>query len=200
MSTVPATPLVRQLAATHGVDLASVRGTGAGGRVTRTDVLAAAGVPAGRTAPTAASSAAVAARVMTFPSWFASGVEVSYDVYARNPLVEDMRQAVPGPYAEALRARGVPPTLFAAGDTPPFTASGIDPTALLQVPWTARHAIAAEANGAKAYATFQRALTDVDFAAALSGWDGPNAAYRRRLEEWLYGDAGYHPMPSGVVR
>lgn len=35
-------PAVRRLASEHGVDLADVRGTGRGGRITRTDVLAAA--------------------------------------------------------------------------------------------------------------------------------------------------------------
>ena len=49
------TPLVRKLAAENGVDLASVKGTGVGGRVRKQDVLAAAEA---RKAPTAAASAA----------------------------------------------------------------------------------------------------------------------------------------------
>ena len=44
-------PAVRKLAAEHGIDAASLRGTGMGGRVTRDDVLAAVG---GSQAPTAA--------------------------------------------------------------------------------------------------------------------------------------------------
>jgi 2-oxoglutarate dehydrogenase E2 component (dihydrolipoamide succinyltransferase) len=36
------TPLVRRLAVEHGVDLATLRGTGAGGRIRKQDVLAAA--------------------------------------------------------------------------------------------------------------------------------------------------------------
>jgi 2-oxoglutarate dehydrogenase E2 component (dihydrolipoamide succinyltransferase) len=39
---IVASPLVRKLAREHGVDLAKVRGTGAGGRITKDDVLAAA--------------------------------------------------------------------------------------------------------------------------------------------------------------
>ncbi len=38
------TPLVRALAVEHGVDLASVEGTGVGGRIKKADVLAAAGI------------------------------------------------------------------------------------------------------------------------------------------------------------
>ncbi|MEX0579972.1 MAG: 2-oxoglutarate dehydrogenase, E2 component, dihydrolipoamide succinyltransferase, partial [Mycobacterium sp.] len=49
------TPLVRKLAAENGVDLASVTGTGVGGRVRKQDVLAAAEA---KKAPTAAASAA----------------------------------------------------------------------------------------------------------------------------------------------
>ena len=39
------TPLVRRIAATYGVDLTRVTGTGAGGRIRKADVLAAAGDP-----------------------------------------------------------------------------------------------------------------------------------------------------------
>ena len=49
------TPLVRKLAAENGVDLASVKGTGVGGRVRKQDVLAAAEA---KQAPTAAASPA----------------------------------------------------------------------------------------------------------------------------------------------
>jgi pyruvate dehydrogenase E2 component (dihydrolipoamide acetyltransferase) len=39
------TPLVRKLAAEHGIDLSSVQGTGVGGRIRKQDVLAAVGTP-----------------------------------------------------------------------------------------------------------------------------------------------------------
>jgi len=53
------TPLVRKLAAEHGVDLTSVHGTGVGGRIRKQDVLAAAEKPAAQA--TALSAAPVAA-------------------------------------------------------------------------------------------------------------------------------------------
>lgn len=56
------TPLVRKLAADHGVDLATVTGTGVGGRIRRQDVLAAA-EPQTPANPAAPASAAVAAPV-----------------------------------------------------------------------------------------------------------------------------------------
>jgi 2-oxoglutarate dehydrogenase E2 component (dihydrolipoamide succinyltransferase) len=58
------TPLVRKLAAENGVDLASVKGTGVGGRVRKQDVLAAAeGKAPAASAPSAPAAAAPAAVV-----------------------------------------------------------------------------------------------------------------------------------------
>ena len=56
------TPLVRRLAAQHGVDLATLTGTGVGGRIRKQDVLAAAstGTPAAAPAPAAAAPVAAA--------------------------------------------------------------------------------------------------------------------------------------------
>jgi len=56
------TPLARRIAAVHGVDLGSIQGTGVGGRITRADVSAAAGIAAPvviapASPPSAASSA-----------------------------------------------------------------------------------------------------------------------------------------------
>src|SRR3569623_1778374 len=52
------TPLVRKMAAEHGVDLSSIQGTGVGGRIRKQDVLAAAET---RKAPAAAAEAPAAA-------------------------------------------------------------------------------------------------------------------------------------------
>jgi 2-oxoglutarate dehydrogenase E2 component (dihydrolipoamide succinyltransferase) len=57
------TPLVRKLAAEHGVDLGSVKGTGVGGRIRKQDVVAAAeAAKAAAAAPAPAAAAAPAAK------------------------------------------------------------------------------------------------------------------------------------------
>ncbi|WP_306359177.1 2-oxoglutarate dehydrogenase, E2 component, dihydrolipoamide succinyltransferase [Nocardia sp. CC227C] len=64
------TPLVRKLAAEHGVDLASVNGSGVGGRIRKQDVLAAAEAkkaPAPAAAPSAPAAAAPAATAAPRP-------------------------------------------------------------------------------------------------------------------------------------
>jgi 2-oxoglutarate dehydrogenase E2 component (dihydrolipoamide succinyltransferase) len=55
------TPLVRKLAAENGVDLASVKGTGVGGRIRKQDVIAAAKAAAKAAAPAPAAAAPAAA-------------------------------------------------------------------------------------------------------------------------------------------
>ncbi|HEY0573367.1 MAG TPA: 2-oxoglutarate dehydrogenase, E2 component, dihydrolipoamide succinyltransferase [Pseudonocardia sp.] len=61
------TPLVRKLAAEHGVDLSSVHGTGVGGRIRKQDVMAAAKPAAPASAP-AAPTAAPAPAAASAPS------------------------------------------------------------------------------------------------------------------------------------
>ncbi|MEV6049555.1 2-oxoglutarate dehydrogenase, E2 component, dihydrolipoamide succinyltransferase [Streptomyces sp. NPDC052107] len=56
------TPLVRKLAAENGVDLATVKGTGVGGRIRKQDVLAAAEAAKAAAAPAPAAAAAPAAK------------------------------------------------------------------------------------------------------------------------------------------
>ena len=63
------TPLVRKLAAEHGVDLAGVTGTGVGGRIRKQDVIdAAKAKPAPAAAPAASSGSAPAAKAPVAPS------------------------------------------------------------------------------------------------------------------------------------
>ncbi|MFM1916732.1 MAG: Dihydrolipoyllysine-residue acetyltransferase component of pyruvate dehydrogenase complex [Actinomycetota bacterium] len=66
------TPLVRRLAASHGVDLATVTGTGVGGRIRKSDVLAA----AGQVTPTPAPASPAAAAAPTSPAPAQSAAQV----------------------------------------------------------------------------------------------------------------------------
>jgi hypothetical protein len=72
---------------------------------------------------------------------------VKTNAYALNPLADRVRaeRRSNGRWATAA------PTLFATGDLPAFTASGIPVDSLLQVPWSARHAMAAAPTPAEAY-------------------------------------------------
>jgi len=62
------TPLVRKLAADNGVDLAAVTGTGVGGRIRKSDVLAAATVRATQAAAAPAATAAAAPAAPAVPA------------------------------------------------------------------------------------------------------------------------------------
>lgn len=103
-----------------------------------------------------------------------------------NPLVDGHRASNPTLTARAMR-NSPPPTLFPTGDLPAFTASGVDPQALLQVPWQVRHAVA-------------RASTTTEAYAMLDQYGGPDGAhlvgddvatepanreYERRVQEWI---------------
>ncbi|MFO7245004.1 MAG: 2-oxoglutarate dehydrogenase, E2 component, dihydrolipoamide succinyltransferase, partial [Actinomycetes bacterium] len=62
------TPIVRKLAAERGVDLATIRGTGVGGRIRKEDVLAAAAAPAAPAAQAPATQAPAAPAASAAPA------------------------------------------------------------------------------------------------------------------------------------
>jgi hypothetical protein len=171
-------PWVKTCADRYGVDLSTVTGTGAGGRISKNDVLARArelGTARTSIAPSQPRAAlpSVQARTRTYMSVWGSWAQwggsqvVEIDPWARNPLVDDARQAVPEVYDRAVAA-GPAPTLFKAGDVPLWIASGADPQLLLQLPAMARHA------GAQADA--------VGFAQILETYTGADAAEKAFLE------------------
>ncbi len=102
----------------------------------------------------------------------------------RNPLVAAAMRDRPNRIA--ARATDPVPTLFASGDLPPFTASGIDPNVLLQVPWQARHPVAAAATQAQAYELLQQYSGAEAVTAAAIDFDrlDENRAYAQRVEQW----------------
>jgi hypothetical protein len=102
--------------------------------------------------------------------------------YALNPLVDRVRaEASAG--KRKMPTASAAPTLFASGDLPTFTASGIDPKALLEVPAAARHAMAAAATPAEAY-EISRDCQAADSALEYELHPG-NAEYQKRVVDWV---------------
>jgi hypothetical protein len=108
------------------------------------------------------------------------------DRYSLTPLIDFARQ-LPG----GLPA-GDPPRMFAAGDLPIVTASGIDPQLLRWIPWWLRHSAAATPNPAHIY----HLLEDVSEPEALQNRAGTEAwqRYRVAVARWLTA-----PPPPNVM-
>jgi hypothetical protein len=106
--------------------------------------------------------------------------------YARNPLVDEAQAAGMDVAATVARTRPAP-TLFASGDLPAFTLSGVDPHRLLEVPWQARHAIATTTDQARAEQLLDEYADDPDGMGASFDFDdhAANLNYRRRVDAWL---------------
>jgi hypothetical protein len=211
------TPEVRAAAAKAGVDLRRVTATGPGEMFTLQDVQhAAAGRAAAASDPYRAlygddgiqskplSAAAQQARAQVAAaaprgaretkSVFAD-VTVLVDDYGRNPMVDDLRQALPQLYAMAVKD-GPPPTLFASGDLPVMTASGLEPFKLMQLPWYGRHRAAAEPDRAKLMALFEDAAEDP--AILLLTPHRANEEYVKRIRSWASGAAAATAQKSAA--
>ena len=157
-------------AESHGVDIATIGGTGPNGAIRIEDVKSASARQGVR------STATVAAVLAQ-----------STGPYAANPLVEEARAEQPRHY-EAAMGEGPKPTLFVAGDVPVYVASGADPSLLLKLPWQARHA-AARASAAELAQMFETyGGPDGDLNAQLDlGGHPENAMYAQRVQSWLNG-------------
>jgi 2-oxoglutarate dehydrogenase E2 component (dihydrolipoamide succinyltransferase) len=86
-------PLVRKLAAEHGLDLATISGTGTGGRITKKDVeaaIAGGGAPAGPPAPATVAPAGPALRPAPAPAVAGAGEEVVPMTHIRKAIATHM--------------------------------------------------------------------------------------------------------------
>lgn len=134
-----------------------------------------------------AASAAARAQTPSLPAGRVAAATQSdlTGLYARNPLIAQV-QTERRVYASAVEASGgATPTLFHSGDVPAFTASGLDPNLLLQIPWMARHAAAAETDRARVLELFEE-LSGPDGAVLASEFESHagNKEYANRVMAW----------------
>ncbi|MDQ1737704.1 MAG: hypothetical protein QOH56_3955 [Pseudonocardiales bacterium] len=102
------TPLVRKLASEHGVDLNSLTGTGVGGRIRKSDVLAAANAAAEQEAEQAATAAAPAAPAPAGPAAVSTGGSAVTSPPAASPRgqtvkMSRLRQVIAARMVESLQ-------------------------------------------------------------------------------------------------
>jgi len=99
------TPLVRKLAAEHGIDLATVSGTGVGGRIRKQDILDAA---AQQRTPAAAAPAPAPAAPPGAAAPSAAPATPPAPAAPPAPPAPAMATPAPAPPSQALQAQGVP--------------------------------------------------------------------------------------------
>lgn len=115
--------------------------------------------------------------------------QVQIDPFAANPLLDDAMQAV-GPTARAATVtNGDAPKMFASGtaDLPPFTASGIDPRLLMQLPYQLRHLAASDPDPASVLSLFERQAGQPDIIDPEQAVGSGLAEYEGRMSDWLSG-------------
>jgi 2-oxoglutarate dehydrogenase E2 component (dihydrolipoamide succinyltransferase) len=118
------TPLVRKLAAEHGVDLSSLQGTGVGGRIRKQDVLDAAGQGQGSpAAPTAQAPAAQAApqtptpQVPTQPTAAGPRPQITQPAAAPSAPLSRLRKVIAARMVESLQVSAQLTTVLEADVT-----------------------------------------------------------------------------------
>lgn len=114
--------------------------------------------------------------------------KIMSDAYGPSPLVTDLSVRRPSLF-EMASERADAPTLFATGDLPPFTASGMDPALLHRLPYHWRHAAASNPDGAEVLSWLEKAVQDPEvYGSADDGQPHPGLMdYRARMERWAGG-------------
>src|SRR4051812_26420822 len=95
-------------------------------------------------------------QTITTASLISPGAQVTINPWATNPLADDALQV------SALKPKAPAPKMFTGGtaDLPAFTASGIDPRLLLDLPFTCRHYVAALASPVEVHGLFELVSTN----------------------------------------
>lgn len=107
---------------------------------------------------------------------------ITVDRYSLNPASDFYTQLLAG-----STFVGSAPEMFANGPLPPFTASGVDPSALRWAPWTHRHSAAMSESRSKVLMIVQLGLTgtlDLEDSQTADGralWDD----YMGRVASWV---------------
>lgn len=187
-----ATPIMRALAKSRGVDLSAVVGTGAGGRIRRQDVLDAAGGPHAAVASTSGAASAYTGEGIIDP--IANVRVLDIDPFGRNPVLAALTARIPNVVTSAL-AGGPAPTMFPGGDLPPFTGSGIAPQDLLQFPWGQRHLVASLADTAAVYATLETYADEPDIILECPGLD----QFLGDMRQWAMTSKAASPVPESAA-
>lgn len=169
-----------------GVELAKLP---AHQRATTEQVAAAAGLTVPALGQRVAAAGRPVALTQAGPMVQGGSGRVPGELGERNPLVK-AAWLERSDLADQARQRGPEPTLFAAGDLPDFTASGVDPKVLLRVPWNARPTLAAEPDPVRVFAEIEKFNgVDADRAELLAKDEGLEGAavavYRQAVKAWL---------------
>jgi hypothetical protein len=114
-------------------------------------------------------------------TYFPTGTAITLDRYARNPAVDFFTQVMPG------ADLGPAPTMFALGDLPVITGSGLDPQVLLFVPWFLRHSAAIATNRSTVMVMIEEGATGDPDLDRLQNDGGREQlqAYFLRADEWV---------------
>ena len=122
---------------------------------------------------------------MTLP--YGAPQVVLSDPYGPSPLVTDLSIRNRALF-DLASERGPAPTLFATGDLPPFTTSGVDPSILEGLPYHWRHAAAYESDRSVVLDWLEQVAQDRDAFGRAGGRQHPGLLeYQVRMERWVAG-------------
>lgn len=118
------------------------------------------------------------------PMDHANPERVTTDPYDLNPMVSSVSAKDPTTFTAASE-RSPAPTLFASGDLPPFTASGVDPQILSRLPFGMRHHAASEPSAAAVLSMVEEVASAPDRMGRRVMRNVGLDDYASRVEAWV---------------